>query len=178
VRSENLNGVLEQTLVLLRHELNKQRIELITEFAPNLPPVSIEKNQIQQVFVNIFMNAIHAMAGGGTLKVTTSRQRVARSLHDEGSRTSRQIFAGADVVVTEIEDNGSGIPRENLEQIFDPFFTTKPTGVGTGLGLPVSKKIVELHGGSIEVSNRKEGGVRVAIILRAERDEKESPAGR
>ena len=72
-------------------------------------------------------------------------------------------------MVTEIEDTGAGIPEGNLAKIFDPFFTTKPTGVGTGLGLPVSKKIIELHGGMIDISNRAEGGVRVTIMLRAEK---------
>ena len=179
VRAEDLNAMLEGTLLLLRHELTRQRIELVTEFASDLPRVAIEKNQIQQVFVNIFMNAIQAMGGGGTLRVRTSKQRLARSLHDEGSRSSEQLFLGDEVVLAEITDSGPGIPHEHLAKIFDPFFTTKPTGIGTGLGLPVSKKIVELHGGEIDITNRSEGGVSVSIMLRAERHhEKESSAGR
>lgn len=169
VRRENLNNILEQTLVLLRHKLNEQHIELITHFARDLPDVSVERSQIQQVFVNVLMNVLHALESGGTVTITTSSERLSRSLHSEGSRTSRQIFVGNTVVSTCIEDSGPGIPEENLAKIFDPFFTTKPTGVGTGLGLPVSKKIVELHGGAIEVSNRREGGVRVVIMLPAER---------
>jgi PAS domain S-box-containing protein len=166
VRPEDLNQILDRTLVLLRHEMNKQRIELVTELEPNLPHVAIEKNQIQQVFVNVFMNAIHAMSNGGTLRVRTFKQRVAQTARDEGSRSSIQMFVGDTVVVTEIEDSGPGIPEENLAKIFDPFFTTKPTGVGTGLGLPVTKKIIELHGGTIDITNRKQGGVRVTIALR------------
>jgi signal transduction histidine kinase len=72
-------------------------------------------------------------------------------------------------VVIEVEDTGTGIPEENLAKIYDPFFTTKPTGVGTGLGLPVSKKIIELHGGSLDVRNVKGGGVRVTILLKSHR---------
>jgi signal transduction histidine kinase len=169
VQAEDLNAVLEQTLVLLRHEFNKQKIKLVTQFAAELPRVSIERNQIQQVFVNLFMNAAHAMTSGGSLTVRTSKTRLIRSAHDEGSRSSNQIFLGDTVVMVEIEDTGPGISPEHLTKIFDPFFTTKPTGVGTGLGLPVSKKIVELHGGMIEVSNRAGGGVRVAVMLRAEK---------
>jgi signal transduction histidine kinase len=127
------------------------------------------------------MNAIHAMSddGGGTLTVRTSKTRIIRSTHEEGSRSSNQFFLGDTVVLVEIEDTGPGISQENLAKIFDPFFTTKPTGVGTGLGLPVTKKIVELHGGTIEITNRKEcTGVRVAVMLRAEKSyEKESAAG-
>ena len=171
VAAEDLNRILEQTLVLMRHELNKQKISLVTQFAAGLPRVSIEKNQIQQVFVNLFMNSIHAMSDGGTLTVRTSKTRVVRSQHEEGSRTSAQLFLGDTVVLVEIEDTGSGISQENLAKIFDPFFTTKPTGVGTGLGLPVTKKIVELHGGSIQITNRLEGsGVRVAVMLKAEKE--------
>ena len=169
VRAEDLNRILEQTLLLLRHELNKQNIELVTNLEPNLPPVAIEKNQIQQVLVNVLVNAAQAMGSGGTLTVRTSRRRVQQSPHDEGSRTSNRLFPGETAVVTEIEDTGAGIPEGDLAKIFDPFFTTKPTGVGTGLGLPVSKKIIELHGGMIDISNRAEGGVRVTIMLRAEK---------
>jgi len=169
VRADDLNRVLEQTLTLMRHELNKQKIELVTQFAPDLPRVSIEKHQIQQVFVNLFMNAVHAMSGGGTLMVRTSKMRTVRSSHTEGTRSSAQFYLGDTVVLAEIEDTGPGIPPENLEKIFDPFFTTKPTGIGTGLGLSVSKKIIELHGGTIEIMNRTEGGVRVAVMLRAEK---------
>jgi PAS domain S-box-containing protein len=179
VKPENLNALLEQTLVLMRHKFGEQKIELVTDFAAKLPLVPVEKTQIQQVFVNILMNAQHAMEQGGRLTITTRGERLVRSLHEEGARTSLQMFRNEPVVVVTFEDTGAGIPRENLAKIFDPFFTTKPTGVGTGLGLPVSKKIVELHGGSIEVTNRVEGGVRVTIILRAERTyEKESAAGR
>jgi signal transduction histidine kinase len=178
VRAEDLNRILEQTLVLLRHEMNQQQIELATHFEPDLPRVGIEKNQIQQVLVNVFMNAIQAMGRGGKLRVRTSRRRLTQSLHEEGSRSSKQFFVGDMAVVVEIEDTGPGIPEENLAKIFDPFFTTKPTGVGTGLGLPVSKKIIELHGGTIDITNRPEGGVHVTIMLRAEKShEKESPVG-
>ena len=169
VQGEDLNRLLEQTLVLLRHEFNKQKIELITQFDPALPHVNIERNQIQQVFVNLFMNAAQAMLHGGTLTVRTSATRLRESPIDVGSRTSNQIFRGDTVVVTEIEDTGPGISQDHLVKIFDPFFTTKPTGVGTGLGLTVSKKIIELHGGTLEIGNRLHGGARVAVTLRADK---------
>jgi two-component system sensor histidine kinase HupT/HoxJ len=70
------------------------------------------------------------------------------------------------VAIIRIEDSGPGIPREHLEKVFDPFFTTKPTGSGTGLGLSVSRQIVEMHRGTIEVGNRDAGGARVTIILK------------
>jgi signal transduction histidine kinase len=75
------------------------------------------------------------------------------------------------VVVAEFEDTGSGIPEEHLAKIFDPFFTTKPTGVGTGLGLPVSKRIIDLHGGNLDIRNKTESrGVRATITLKGQRN--------
>ncbi len=178
VRSEDLNALINKTLVLLRHELTGQQIELVTCLAVNLPPVRVEKNQIQQVLLNVFMNALHAMKHGGTLGITTFKDRLARSRHEEGSRTSTQLFTGDLVVGVHIDDTGHGIAEDHLPKIFDAFFTTKPTGVGTGLGLPVSKKIIELHGGSIDVKNRPEGGARVTILLRTEKShEKENLTG-
>ncbi|HEY0549415.1 MAG TPA: PAS domain S-box protein, partial [Verrucomicrobiae bacterium] len=118
VAAEDLNRILEQTLLLMRHELNKQKIGLVTQFAAALPRVPIEKNQIQQVFVNLFMNAIHAMSDGGTLTVRTSQTRIVQSKHTEGSRTSNQFFLGDTVALVEIEDTGPGITQENLAKIF------------------------------------------------------------
>jgi signal transduction histidine kinase len=86
--------------------------------------------------------------------------------HVEGSRRANSFWVGDTAIVTVVEDNGPGIPEEHLTRIFDPFFTTKATGVGTGLGLSVSKKIIELHGGTLDVRNRSEGGVRATITLK------------
>jgi signal transduction histidine kinase len=74
------------------------------------------------------------------------------------------------VAVTEILDNGLGVSEEMLAKIFDPFFTTKPTGKGTGLGLTVTKKIVELHDGTIDIRNRREGGVIVTLLFKVSAD--------
>jgi signal transduction histidine kinase len=74
-------------------------------------------------------------------------------------------------VIIRVDDSGPGIPQELLGKIFDPFFTTKPTGRGTGLGLSVSQQIVEMHGGAIEIGNRDEGGARVTITLKVDRED-------
>jgi signal transduction histidine kinase len=163
---ENLNEVIEATLKMVRHALTSSRIEVVRELVPSLPQVMIDRQQFQQVFVNIFMNAIHAMPDGGTLTVRTFPKQMTETTHFEGSRSSTHLWMGDDVVVAEVDDTGTGIPDTNLAKIFDPFFTTKPTGVGTGLGLPVTKKIIELHGGAITVRNRTNGGVRVTITLK------------
>jgi len=105
------------------------------------------------------------MPGRGALSVRTFTKQLTETTHFEGSRKATHLWVGETVVVAEVDDTGSGIPEANLARIFDPFFTTKPTGVGTGLGLPVSKKIIELHGGTIEIKNKTSGGVRVIVVL-------------
>ncbi len=85
---------------------------------------------------------------------------------DEGARSGIRLRNGDEVCVVEIEDTGTGIPEENLDLVFDAFFTTRPAGSGSGLGLSVARKVIDLHGGLLDVTNRREGqGVRVIISL-------------
>lgn len=171
VSPADLNGLIEDTLRLVRHTFTEQKIELVKDLKPDLPRVHVDKNQIQQVFVNLIMNAIHAMAEGGQFTVRTYSRQLTETTHFEGSRKGDRIWVGDTVVVAEFEDSGSGISEEHLGKIFDPFFTTKPTGVGTGLGLPVSKRIIDLHGGSLEIRNKAQGrGVRATITLKGQRN--------
>jgi signal transduction histidine kinase len=165
----------DDSLNFIRHELQEKRIGLVTDWGENLRPALIDKTSIQQVFVNIFMNAIHAMPNGGTLTVRTYAKEMTKTTFSEGSRKLDHFWVGETSLVAEVDDTGTGIPEENLAKIFDPFFTTKPTGVGTGLGLPVSKKIIELHGGTFDVRNRPEGGARATIVLRECKDSSECP---
>ena len=169
IKPQDFNTLVDETLRLVRHALNSNEIEVICEFGEKLPKVGVDKTQIQQVFVNIFMNAIHAMPQGGKLRVRTYARQLTETTHFEGMRKMDRLSIGDTAVIADVEDTGTGIAEEHLTKIFDPFFTTKPTGVGTGLGLPVSKKIIELHGGSLDVRNLKEGGVRVRMMLKAHR---------
>jgi PAS domain S-box-containing protein len=170
VAPADLNALIEETLRLVRHTFTEQKITLVKDLKPDLPEVHVDKNQIQQVFVNIIMNSIHAMPEGGQITVRTYGRQLTETTHFEGSRKGDRIWVGDKVVVAEFEDTGSGIPDEHLAKIFDPFFTTKPTGVGTGLGLPVSKRIIDLHGGNLDIRNKTESrGVRATITLKGQR---------
>lgn len=141
----DVNQVLEAACVLIEHQMSLDNIVVTKGYAPDLPRVLADPNQLQQVFVNIIQNAYQAMPEGGTLRLVT------RSLGDE----VQIIFA----------DTGIGIPPENIKRIFDPFFTTKEVGQGTGLGLSVSYGIVEQHGGTIEVESQVGEGTTFIIKL-------------
>jgi two-component system, NtrC family, sensor kinase len=140
----DLNSVIEESLVLVRHEFIKHNIALEKNLAGGLPQIGLDQGKVKQVFINMFMNAIQAMGSNGNLSVKTFRPPAVES------------------VVVQIEDTGSGIPGDKLDKLFEPFFTTKPVGSGTGLGLSVSKNIIELHGGTIKIGNRTD--VRGAAV--------------
>jgi len=167
---EPLEAVIEGSLVLVKHELDRWHINVVRDFGASLPRVKVDRNKIEQVFVNVFINAIHAMPDGGTLTVRTRLERLGQMDPNLGDREGNKLRAGDTVVVAGVEDTGTGIPEDQLSRIFDPFFTTKPTGKGTGLGLTVTNKIVELHGGMIEIKNRNEGGVRVRVMFKAHKE--------
>jgi two-component system NtrC family sensor kinase len=130
-KEADLNAALASTLEILAHEIKRKDLRLETHLGP-LPPVLCQASKINQVFLNLLLNAIEACGPGGTVTVRT---------HAEEEKG----------VVVEIQDNGCGIRPENLPRLFEPFFTTKPVGQGTGLGLSVSFGIVRDHGGTIEV---------------------------
>jgi PAS domain S-box-containing protein len=127
----DLNAVLEETLTLVQHPFKTASISVVRNYAERLPVVLGSTTRLQQVFLNLFMNARDAMPGGGMLEVRTGAHN--------GS------------VEVEVVDTGAGIPAEHLHRIFDPFFTTKATGRGTGLGLSVSYGIIKEHAGKVDV---------------------------
>lgn len=142
----DVNQVLREVMVFLRYEGRKRSITMIEELDYDLLPVAADRNRLKQIFINLIMNAFQAMAHGGALHVRTS-------MSDE--RTVR----------IEIADTGEGIPQERLDRIFEPFFTTKKAGEGTGLGLYIVRKMVELMGGRIEVISRVGEGTTFTILL-------------
>jgi two-component system, NtrC family, sensor kinase len=127
----DVNRVVEETLSLVAHPLKTSQIHVVKQLGDTLPPVRGSANKLQQVFLNLFLNARDAMPTGGMLEVRTAAHN--------GS------------VEVEVADTGAGIPREHIHRIFDPFFTTKPNGRGTGLGLSVSYGIIKEHAGKIDV---------------------------
>lgn len=170
VKSESLNNLIDSTLALLRHDLSRGRVEVSKELMTELPLLQLDRNKIEQVFLNLFINSLHAMANGGTLHVLTRVRplQAEEVVWDAGSRVAERFRPGDRVVEVLVEDTGTGIAPDKLSKIFEPFFTTKPTGQGTGLGLAVTRKILELHGATIRLTNRNEGGVCATLWFRNE----------
>ncbi len=162
---EDLNTIVEQSLSLVKHEMDKSRVTLARELAPDLPKVNLDSFKIQQVLINLFTNAVHAMPEGGKLTVRSYARPLEQMAGDTNPVGQEDLPTGESDVMLEVDDTGTGIPEDKLAKIFDPFFTTKPTGKGTGLGLSVSWQIVEMHGATIEFKNRDEGGVTVTIVF-------------
>jgi PAS domain S-box-containing protein len=146
----DINAVVERVLVLTNHVFVENLIKLDKQLHPDLPPLPVDRHMIEQVLMNLILNAVQAIKGGGLITIRT------------------RIAAG--VLAVDVEDTGCGIPAHVLPRIFDPFFTTKGTGEGTGLGLSVSLGIVERHGGQILVESQVDRGTVFTVCLPFARD--------
>jgi signal transduction histidine kinase len=141
----DVNAVIETSLRLAELDSSFQRLTTKKRLADSLPPVLADSDQLQQVFLNVFLNARDAMPDGGELSVVTS--------------------SSDSTILVEISDTGPGIEVGNVKHVFDPFFTTKPAGKGTGLGLAVCYGIVTAHGGRLELRQDSGAGATFVVTL-------------
>ncbi len=149
-RKASIREVMDDTLTLLRKQAELINVKVILDYEENIPQVYVDINQMKQVFINILNNALHAMEDGGVLTVSI------RAAKPDGKRPWVEVS---------FRDTGSGIPAEKLELVFNPFYTSKEIGEGTGLGLSVSQRIVEEHGGVIEVVSKEGAGSIFTVKL-------------
>lgn len=145
----SVNSLMVETTSLLDHQFKKGNIEVRLDLDPSLPKTLGNGGKLQQVFMNIFLNAKDAMPQGGELSVKT--------------------YQASSALVIEIRDNGIGIPKDYIKRIYDPFFTTKDVGKGTGLGLSVSYGIVQEHSGQISVESEPGSGTTFRLSLPVKR---------
>jgi PAS domain S-box-containing protein len=151
-----LPALLERVVELYAEEMDTRAVEVTRDYARDLPVVWVDAEAVYQAFVNLVRNALDAMPGGGRLTL-----RVVWSDEDDVVRAGRQPRARR--VRVEIQDSGPGISTDNADRVFNPFFTTKVGG--TGLGLALTHKIVEDHGGTIDFRNGRAGGTVFRIVL-------------
>jgi len=179
----DLGAVASRAVDLLRAQGVLRPVSVEVAVASGLPRVLGESAALEQVFVNLLLNAVDAAGEGGRISVVASATRVgdadaerrgsdppehAAASERQLRRASRHLEGmpdGAAAVQVVIADSGSGVPAELLNRIFDPFFTTKPPGRGTGLGLAIVQRIVQDHGGRVDVARAREGGAAFAVTL-------------
>ena len=142
-----IHDIIDDVLSFMQHRSNLDNIQISTAFAPQVPLMELDAKKMKQVFINLLMNARHAVNNKGSIQITTGLNRAGNQL------------------LIKVADNGHGIEKNNLSRIFDPFFTTKPTGEGTGLGLSVSYGIIKNHGGNIAVESEIGKGSTFTITL-------------
>jgi two-component system NtrC family sensor kinase len=138
---------LDETIDFLENESRYRNIDIQTDYAPDLPKITSDSSQLQQVFLNILNNAIDAIGKNGEVMIKS------------------QFLPKNSEISVEITDNGPGIPKEKMDKIFDPFFTTKEVGKGTGLGLSIVFSILEKLGGRIMVASEEGKGTTFTIYL-------------
>ena len=141
----NINDIIQQLLMLIKGQKEFRNINIVEEYGENLPRILVDKNQLQQVFLNLILNAGEAIVGVGAITISTLKQE--------------------NNILIKIKDSGCGINEEDINKIFDPFYTTKPVGKGTGLGLSVSYGIIQQHGGTIKCESKINEGTTFKILL-------------
>jgi signal transduction histidine kinase len=144
-----LAEVLDRVLPLLRHPARRRGVALVASVPPDLPPMLADPAQLQQVLINLVLNALDVTPAGGRVEI--------------GARPSR-VRERPGVAIT-VADTGAGIPRELLSKVFEPFFTTKPAGQGTGLGLAICRDIVKAHSGEIGVESAPASGTTFTVWI-------------
>jgi PAS domain S-box-containing protein len=166
LKLENINIIIEKALDLVKANIKFENIAVILQLDRSIPPVFVDKSRIEQVLVNLFLNAVQALpAKGGKISVR-SYGKILNSEYIKGSDDTKSYFKkGQKVVVIEIADTGLGMPAEIFKKIFNPFVTTKDTGGGSGMGLYVSKNIIDMHEGSIEIESEEDKGTKATILF-------------
>jgi signal transduction histidine kinase len=144
-----VQDIVADSLALASNQLKLHKVKVASDLPGNLPPINGDKQYLNQVFLNLILNATEAMPDGGSLNFTAEHR----------SETG--------FVAVHVTDTGTGIPTHILKSIFDPFFTTRPTGKGTGLGLSVSLGIIQKHGGDITVASEVGMGTTFTVLLPA-----------
>jgi len=142
-----VNGLLLEIIELVRHQPNYAEMEIVTDLQEQIPAILGDSSGLRQVFMNLMINACHAIKDGGLINVSTAYRVKDRTL------------------IIQIRDTGCGITHDVIDRIWDPFFTTKEVGEGVGLGLALTYNIVKRHGGEIKVESHVGSGSTFTVLL-------------
>ena len=153
----DLNVVVNEALRMVAHEFTRRNIATHLQLSADNPLIDMDANKVQQVLINMLMNASQAIGKDGQVSISCGIVKF------DGDENSTMFQPGERVLRLSITDDGPGISEDDLARLFDPFFTTKPVGEGTGLGLSVSRNIMELHSGRLDICNAPTGGALVIM---------------
>jgi signal transduction histidine kinase len=161
-----LEDILQEVDILLDDRIKKKKISYTKNLLPNVPKIFVDFHQIQQVFINLLLNALEAMPNGGTLEIKSRAVETIIYARDRRKKSFNTQNKETLYVELTIRDTGVGIKPDLLNTIFDPFFTTKPQG--TGLGLSIVYRIMEEHNGEIRVDSKVGEGTTFTLLLPTE----------
>jgi PAS domain S-box-containing protein len=161
LKFHDIEIIIDGVSLLLSSQFKKRGIEFISDFMNEVPKVYVDDTQIEQVIINLFLNAIDAMPDGGKLNIKTYNKNI--NLLDEMEKRFETDNNQLNYVFIEITDTGSGIPKHQIEKIFNPFFTTKQSGLG--LGLSICSRLVGENGGNLDVKSKVGEGTCVIVAL-------------
>jgi PAS domain S-box-containing protein len=164
LRPTSIDDVIDNAIRLLKHEIDRRNIAISRNRDDAMPMIYADAERLVQVFINLLGNAAHAIGQNGSIEIV---ERSTRLGEQDLARSEKGVFRiGEPVITVDIRDSGPGIAAEHENKLFEPFFTTKPQGEGSGLGVAVARNIVIMHGGSISISNRPEGGASALLVFR------------
>jgi len=161
LKFHDIELLIDGVYLLLSPQIKRKNIEFVAEFGEDIPEVYVDDTQLEQVIVNLFLNAADAMAGGGKLSVKTYRKNL--NILDQKDQRIDMNNNQLNYVFVEITDTGEGIPEHNIDKIFNPFYTTKQNGLG--LGLSICSRLISENGGNIDIYSKTGQGTTVTIAL-------------
>jgi len=161
----DINDIVQTSLEFGACHLSLTKIKIEKELSEDIPRIAADHKRMEQVFLNLITNAVHAMPGGGTLTLRTYMKELTESGSGVGRRDKDRFKIGDKAVIVELIDTGEGIPEDKLGKVFAPFYSTKDSEKGTGLGLAITRTIVAQHKGFISMDSEVGKGTKVTMLL-------------
>lgn len=161
----NLHDVIAASLLFAEKQLASKHVTVVKELMDAPPQTLLDSTHMQQVLINLAINAQQAMPSGGMVTIRTFTKRLTEFQKGVGRRALDRFQLGEEVLICEVQDTGVGIPADVLEKVFEPFFTTKQPGEGTGLGLAIVHQIIDAHRGVITITSVEGHGTTVRLML-------------
>ena len=154
--AHDLHRLIQRVQALMRHHFNQAGIVVHDELNAAIKTLVMDETKMEQVFVNLFLNAITAMPDGGELTLRSRVERLQHGGHNVSGKLNQLFSIGQRMLIIEVLDTGHGIDAQSQDKVFDPFYSTRSTAEGSGLGLSVTRSIVEMHRGLVSLENRQD----------------------